>query len=420
MANTMKALQTVTVGGGGAASISFTNIPQTYTDLIVVLSARAASGGAVSAYINTINGAGYTGTLRYLNTDGGTAYSGTNIPYAVGGSSYTANTFTSTQFYISNYASSAFKPISIESAAENNATGTAMFMTAYLAQVSSGVNAISFSCDNTFVQYSTATLYGVFNADVSTAPSAPNIGTATAGLESASITFTGVSNAASYTMTSSPGGITATGTTSPITVTGLTGGTSYTFTCKANNPFGSSGESSASNSVTPLFTAYESIATITDSGGTPNITFSSIPSTYKHLQIRVTAYQNLGNDWRGVTMRFNGDSGNNYSAHQISSGGSSISAGGNASSNAMYPVSAGWSSPNFPGVAIIDVLDYASTSKNKTMRFLSGIERNTTPSDIGFGSGAWYNTSAITSITFTVNADNFTSGTRFALYGIKG
>ena len=166
--------------------------------------------------------------------------------------------------------------------------------------------------------------------------------------------------------------------------------------------------------------SFESIATITDSGGTANITFSSIPSTYKHLQIRAVAFQNLGNDWRGVTMRFNGDSGNNYSAHQLSSGGSSISSGGNANTNGMYPVAAGWSSPNFPGVAVIDVLDYASTTKNKTMRFLSGIERNTTPSDIGFGSGAWYNTSAITSITFTVNADNFTSGTRFALYGIKG
>lgn len=166
--------------------------------------------------------------------------------------------------------------------------------------------------------------------------------------------------------------------------------------------------------------SFESIATITDSGGGTTITFSSIPSTYKHLQIRAVAFQNLGNDWRGVTMRFNGDSGNNYSAHQISSGGSTLSSGGGGSSNATYPVVAGWSSPNFPGVAVIDILDYSSTVKNKTVRSLNGIERNTTPSDIGFSTGAWYNTSAITSITFTVNADNFTSGTRFALYGIKG
>jgi hypothetical protein len=270
MADTMKALQTVTVGAGGTSSISFTNIPQTYTDFVVVLSARAASGGAVSAYIATINGAGYTGNLRYLNTDGGTVYTGTNIPYAVGGSSYTSNTFTSTQFYISNYTSNAFKSISIESAAENNATGTAMFMTAFVAQVSSGINAISFSCDNTFVQYSTATLYGVFNQDVNAVPSAPTIGTATAGLQSASITFTGVSGAASYTMTSSPGSITATGTTSPITVTGLTGGTAYTFTCVANNPFGSSGASAASNSVTPTSPATWGSWTLTTLSSTKN------------------------------------------------------------------------------------------------------------------------------------------------------
>ena len=85
-------------------------------------------------------------------------------------------------------------------------------------------------------------------------PNAPTIGTATAGVTSATVGFTPASSgpvASSYTATSSPGGITGTGTTSPITVSGLTAGTPYTFTVHATNQSGNSTESGASNSVTP-------------------------------------------------------------------------------------------------------------------------------------------------------------------------
>lgn len=85
---------------------------------------------------------------------------------------------------------------------------------------------------------------------------APTIGTATGGIEQASITFTapydnGGATIASYTATSSPGSITGSASSSPITVTGLTGGTAYTFTVTATNSAGVSAASSASNSVTP-------------------------------------------------------------------------------------------------------------------------------------------------------------------------
>ena len=88
-----------------------------------------------------------------------------------------------------------------------------------------------------------------------TVPDAPTIGTATAGVGQASVTFTagatGGSTITGYTVTSSPGNITATGSSSPITVTGLTNGTAYTFTVTATNANGISAASSSSNSITP-------------------------------------------------------------------------------------------------------------------------------------------------------------------------
>jgi trimeric autotransporter adhesin len=89
-----------------------------------------------------------------------------------------------------------------------------------------------------------------------TVPTAPAIGTATAGNAQATVNFTAPTNnggsvITSYTVTSSPGGLTATGAVSPITVTGLTNGTAYTFTVKATNAMGSSSASAASNSVNP-------------------------------------------------------------------------------------------------------------------------------------------------------------------------
>lgn len=87
-------------------------------------------------------------------------------------------------------------------------------------------------------------------------PDAPTIGTATGGVESASITFTapydnGGATITSYSATSTPGSITGTASSSPVTVSGLTGGTAYTFVIAAINSAGVSATSAASNSVTP-------------------------------------------------------------------------------------------------------------------------------------------------------------------------
>ena len=175
----------------------------------------------------------------------------------------------------------------------------------------------------------------------------------------------------------------------------------------------SAGAAGAANS-------YESIATVTvGSGGATNIEFTSIPSSFEHLQIRYIAQQNVTTDWRGVYMNFNNDTGSNYAFHGLSGSGSSASAYSGASQTLLVPAVASGTA-NIFSIGIIDILDYKNTNKYKTTRTLYGTERNTTPSFVELNSGLWMNTNAITSIKFTVNATNFTQYTQFALYGIKG
>ena len=175
--------------------------------------------------------------------------------------------------------------------------------------------------------------------------------------------------------------------------------------------------------------AYDSLATITvPSGGLASVTFAGIPNTYKHLQIRMMALSNratFGVD--ALLMRFNGDSTMNYSQHTLNGNGAAAAASGQGtgSISACYADFAiGTTVSSYPGVAIIDVLDYANTSKNKVMRALAGTDLNGTvggaPGRVNFASSAWFNTAAINSITMTPNTGTlFTQHSQFTLYGVK-
>ena len=167
--------------------------------------------------------------------------------------------------------------------------------------------------------------------------------------------------------------------------------------------------------------SYESIATVTvGGGGSSSITFSSIPSTYQHLQIRGilrdsgtgTAYDNL---------RMNSDSGSNYSWHYLQGNGSTVAAGAGATQTSIatleYPGTS-YTSGIFGG-KIIDILDYANVNKYKTARFFSSWDANGAGGGAWFGSGSWQSTSAVTTITLTAG-NTYAEGTQFALYGIKG
>jgi hypothetical protein len=265
-------------------------------------------------------------------------------------------------------------------------------------------------------------------------PTAPTIGTATAGDTTASVAFTASSyigkGTITYTATSSPGGLTATGASSPLTVTGLTNGTAYTFTVVGNTNYGvASVASAASNSITPATqSSYESIATTTLGSATASVTFTSIPATYTHLQIR--CYTQIVRATFGIasgSVQFNSDTGSNYSTHYLrglgSGGGDS---GGTANTTYMVMSDGMWgtSTGGTFGVSIIDVLDYANTSKYKTAKALSGTDYNGVIAGyggfVGLLSGSWRNTNAITSITFTSTDGNLNTYSSFALYGIKG
>lgn len=166
---------------------------------------------------------------------------------------------------------------------------------------------------------------------------------------------------------------------------------------------------------------YESIATTTvGAGGTATVTFSSIPSTYTHLQIRATAKSTSTGD--SVRITFNSDTGNNYANHFLYSNGSSAPYAGSESSIArinIYSSYASSSVANVFGVKIVDILDYANTNKNKVTRAINGFDQNTAGS-LGTQSGLWMNTNAITSITLAPQAGDWAQYSSFALYGIKG
>ena len=167
--------------------------------------------------------------------------------------------------------------------------------------------------------------------------------------------------------------------------------------------------------------AYESIATITPDGTNLTFTFNSIPSTYKHLQIRFLGRW-IDSPNYGLIMRFNGDSGTNYSAHYISGDGSSTSVGAYTSISFAYPtpnIPGSGLSANIYGASVIDVMDYQNTNKNKTMRALGGYDANGS-GQLYFASSTWYNTAAITSVTIGSTAGKLTTSSKIALYGIKG
>ena len=174
---------------------------------------------------------------------------------------------------------------------------------------------------------------------------------------------------------------------------------------------------------------YESIATTTvGSGGVASITFSSIPSTYTHLQLRGFAQTNRGTyAIDQINLVINGDSGSNYSWHNVFGDGSNARAEGYA--NQTYIQSAdgtiGTGAGSNFGAVIYDFLDYANTSKYKTVRYLAGTDANGLVSGyggrVGLNSGSWRNTNAITSLTITPFAGSLLNQySSFALYGIKG
>lgn len=175
--------------------------------------------------------------------------------------------------------------------------------------------------------------------------------------------------------------------------------------------------------------AYDALATVTvPAGGVASVTFAGIPQGYKHLQIRTltrcTAAGNASVNYVGTgRVRFNGDTSSSYNSHWLDGNGSSAS-GGNFGTDTSIDIGDfggvfAASPANYFAATNIDILDYTSTTKNKTVKALGGNDRN------GYGriqltSGVWFATpQAITSITLTTDGTAWAEYSQFALYGVK-
>lgn len=163
---------------------------------------------------------------------------------------------------------------------------------------------------------------------------------------------------------------------------------------------------------------FESIATVTvGSGGSASVSFTSIPATYTHLQVR--GFARSTSTECDVKVQLNGDTGSNYAYHRMYNSGGVGAADGSSSQTTMFYCGRIKASTSVFGANIIDILDYTNTNKYTTLRILMGLDDNGSGYD-SLASGLWMNTNAVTSIKLIPHAGNFAQYSEFALYGIKG
>lgn len=171
MANTFELISSVTVGSGGAASVSFTSIPATYTDLVVKYSLRGTGALIYDTAKLTFNVSTSGYSTRYIQGNGAAASSGTSgatdyIELIDEGATATASTFSNNELYIPNYAGSAYKSVSSDAVSETNAATIYMRLSAGLWSNTAAITTLTLApgASSNWAQYSTAYLYGVKNA----------------------------------------------------------------------------------------------------------------------------------------------------------------------------------------------------------------------------------------------------------------
>ena len=162
------------------------------------------------------------------------------------------------------------------------------------------------------------------------------------------------------------------------------------------------------------------IASFAPTDGSGYFAFTSIPQTFTHLQIRASIRSKQTSSICNTFIYLNGDSGSNYAIHRLKGDGSTAISSASTPQTSLYiweTTPAATSTANVFESAIVDILDYTNTSKNKTARLISGVDLNGSGA-VSLTSGLWLSTATVTSIGFATE-NSWASGSRFDLYGIQ-
>jgi hypothetical protein len=176
----------------------------------------------------------------------------------------------------------------------------------------------------------------------------------------------------------------------------------------------------SSNMSTKLTDFYQIATTTVGSGGAANVTFSSIPQDYTHLQIRYITRTVSANAEDQYYINYNGVTSSNYRSHQVyGTGASAVSSDfGTSTVGSLGIIPGGTTTAGIFSVGFVDILDYTNTNKYKTYRNLTGFDKNGS-GQINLTSGVLLSTlDAITSVAFRSNS-NLAEYSSFALYGVK-
>jgi hypothetical protein len=169
--------------------------------------------------------------------------------------------------------------------------------------------------------------------------------------------------------------------------------------------------------------SYDLLETTVLTSSASSVTFTgldTLASGYQHLQIRAVMQDtSAGTSLEVVGVQFNGDTTNSYARHTLLGNGSSVVSDNTTSFGSILLVGAAGRETNIFGASVIDILDFSSTSKNTTLRALTGGNASAA-NTIALSSGGYFKTDAITSVTMIARGTAFATNSRFSLFGIKG
>lgn len=169
--------------------------------------------------------------------------------------------------------------------------------------------------------------------------------------------------------------------------------------------------------------AYDLLETTVLTTSASSVSFTGLDAytDYKHLQLRATDRASGALVSRNIALTFNSDSTASYADHELFGDGSTVSSTASTSqSRIIFGTLAASNSSNVFSSMVMDLLDFSSSNKNTTVRALRATTFTAASPRITLLSGLFFKPAALTSVNFEVLGDDFVTGSRFSLYGLKG